>query len=171
MPDITKQTPRKEATIKGVRLSVPVPYTEGHVLTGPEATTLNQTWIENIRNNLSNEINELIEAAGGIEKFDSKAGQKLVDEYAKDYEFYERKGGGFRSSDPVEAEAMNIARGKVRDAIRNKGLKLSEVPTAKVTELARKLLDKNPALRERAKKIVEARQESAEDINIDLSDV
>jgi hypothetical protein len=133
-----------------------------------ESTTLNQTWLENVRNNLANTMNEMIEEAGGVDNVDLKEAQKLVDEYCKKYEFHERKGGGFRTGDPVEQAAMELARGKVRDAIIAKGVKLKDVAASKITELARDAIQKNPAFMERAKAIVAARQKAADDLTVEV---
>jgi hypothetical protein len=168
MQKITAKTPRKEATIKGVRLAVPTPYAEGDSLNINEASTLNQTYIENIRNNLSGHVAAAIEEAGGVDKLDQKAVQKLVDDYCAEYKFGEKKGGGFRSADPVEAAGMELARGLVRDAIVAKGIKLKDVPAAKVTELARAALEQKPEILERAKAIVAARQKAAAELKIEI---
>ena len=168
MPQISKTTPRKEATFNGIRLACPLPYAEGHSLTANEAVTLNQTYVENIRNNCHNAIGEMVDAAGSLESVDPKAAQKLIDDYCAKYEFHERKGGGFRSADPVESAAMELARGKVRDAIVKKGIKLKDVPAAKVTELARDAIAKNPAFLERAKSIVAARQKAADELTVEV---
>jgi hypothetical protein len=124
--------------------------------------------MENIRNNLHNVLGEMIDEAGGVENVDLKTAQKTVDDYCVKYEFHERKGGGFRTGDPVEQAAMDLARGKVRDAVVAKGLKLKDVPAAKITELARDAIKKNPAFMERAKAIVAARQKAADDLTVEV---
>lgn len=169
MPNITAKTSRKEATIKGVRLEVPTPFLEGHVLLVNEANVLNQTYIENIRNNCSGLVAELIEKAGGIENLDMATVQAAIDAYCVEYIFGQSRGGGFRSSDPVEAEAMSIARAKVREAIVKKGLKLKDVPAAKITEIARDVLKKNPKLYETAKRAVTDREAAAKSLSLDIT--
>ena len=98
-----EDAPRRDITCQGLILSAPLPYDEGHELTKNESGVMNQTYVENIRNNCHNAIGELVDAAGSLDAVDPKAAQKLIDDYCAKYEFHERKGGGFRSSDPVEA--------------------------------------------------------------------
>lgn len=172
--EFDKNTPRKEAKIQGVVLNVIQPYAEGHVLTEKEAAVINQTLAENIRNNFASTVKKAVEAADDKpENVDAKALQKDLNEYMKGYEFGVRSGGGGggRAMDPVEKKAMDIARAKVREAIKAKGYKVSDVPGAKITELARQLLEKTPAITEEAKRQIEAAREVAADSLGDLGDL
>ena len=63
-------TPTQAITIAGTRFTVPVRYAEGHVLTAGEANALNQTYLENCRNNLSGRAK------------DGTLTQEIVDQYA-----------------------------------------------------------------------------------------
>jgi hypothetical protein len=150
MPTLDTNTPREPYTIAGESFSIPKPYAAGHALTDGEANALNQTFAENIRNNLASKVKEEKEAG----TFDLSVFQERLNDYADSYEFGVRTGGG-RTSDPVEAEAMSIARDLVRKAIVNKGVKLSDVKASNITELARGVLDKNPQIRETARARVE----------------
>jgi hypothetical protein len=136
MPTISAETPREDYTIAGHIFSIPMPYVEGHVLTGGEASALNQTFAENARNNFASKVKEAVEAG----TFDLQVFQGNLDDYLADYEFGVRRGGGGRSGDPVQAEAMAIAREKVRQAVRAKGHNLKDVPASQITELAKGLL-------------------------------
>jgi hypothetical protein len=112
MPDINESTPRSSIVIAGETFTVPQPYGAGHVLTSNEASAMNQVFAENVRNNLASKVKALKEAG----TFASDVFQGTVDDYTNDYEFGQRTGGG-RSGDPVQAEAMSIARDLIRQAI------------------------------------------------------
>jgi hypothetical protein len=165
MPEITSETPRSNITIAGKSFSVPEPYAEGHVLTANEAATLNQTYAENIRNNMASKVASALEAEkaeGDAQKpYDHAAMQTAVDDYVANYEFGIRRGV---TGDPVEREALNAARELVKNAIRTKGGKLSDYKPADITARASELLDKYPQIREQAKARVEANQAAAAEL-------
>jgi hypothetical protein len=121
-------------TIKGLRFKVSSPYSAGHVCTEGEARALNQTRLENLRNNLA------------LKAKDGALTQADVDAYAASYVFGERT-GGLRTHDPIEAEALEIA----RRLVRKKGQSTKEN-----TEAARELLqtEKGAAIRAQAAKRV-----------------
>lgn len=150
MPEIHESTPRETYTIAGESFSIPRPYKHGHVLNEGEATALNQTFAENVRNNLASKLKEEKEAGS----FDVSVFQAKVDDYCESYEFGVRTGGG-RSSDPVMTEALAIARDLVRKAIVAKGIKLADVKAANITELAKQTIEKNPKILETARARVE----------------
>lgn len=163
MPDITNETPREQYTIAGQTFNIFQPYAAGHVLTANEAASMNQTFAENVRNNFAKRVKEAVEAGG----FDQDVFQGSLDDYMSDYEFGQRSGGGGRTSDPVEAEALRISKDKVRGALSKKGIKVSDVAASEITRLAKEVLDKNPAIRETARAIVAA----ASDIEVEVGDV
>jgi hypothetical protein len=121
-------------TIAGLRFKVSSPYSAGHVCTDGEARALNQTRLENVRNNLA------------VKAKDGALTQADVDAYAASYVFGERT-GGVRTHDPVEAEALEIS----RRLVRKKGQSTKEN-----TEAARELLqsEKGAAIRAQATKRV-----------------
>lgn len=125
-------------TIAGKPFLVSPRFAEGHVLKANEASTLNQTLYENLRNNFAEKAKE-----GGT--------QEDFDAYAAKYEFGVRSGGGGGSRDPVEVEAMSMARDAVKAGILKAGKKISDYKAAVISEAAAKLLEKNPAYREKAK--------------------
>jgi hypothetical protein len=100
-------------TIAGSVFTVTPRYHAGHVLNEAEASALEQTRRENLRNNLA-----------------GKEGltQEDVDEYAASYEFGVR---GAITVDPVEKMAMALARTKV---------KKGKMTASEVTAAARELL-------------------------------
>jgi PP-loop superfamily ATP-utilizing enzyme len=163
---IAENTPTREITIQGFAFSVPAPFSEGHTVTAGEASALNQTLAENIRNNLAKTIDKAVEAAAKANAIDVKdvtAGhldldelQGKVNEYVQEYEFGVRAGGGRNITDPVEREAMNIARTKVREALKSKGYVLAEIPKETIDKLAEDLVEANPAITDEAKRRVES---------------
>jgi hypothetical protein len=127
--------PATEAiTILGLRFNVQSPYSAGHVCTKGEARVLNQKRLESIRNHLA------VTAKNGA------LTQADVDAYAASYVFGERTARR-RTNDPVEAEALEIA----RRLVRKKGQSGKEN-----TEAARELLqsEKGGSIRTQAAKRV-----------------
>ena len=142
----------KQITISGKSFTVPVIYAIGDTIeTEGEASALNQTFHEAIRNNLASRFKEHPE----------NLTQAEVDLYAQKFEFGVRSGGG-RVGDPVEREALSIASSKVKDAIRVNGkTKLSDYKVGDITLRAKQLLDKDPSIRKLAAEIVSKKQSVA----------
>jgi hypothetical protein len=153
----------EQITIAGKTFNVPVRYEEGHELTAGEASALNQTYHENLRNNFAKRVKDAEEA----DKFDQDGLQAELDAYAEGYQFGVRMGGG-PTRDPVMSEAMAIAKVQIRQALRKKGISLNSVKAQALTEAAKKLVDKNPQIMELAKQRVEEAQAAAAD---DLSEL
>lgn len=165
--------------IQGVDFEVPQPYVAGpRELTEGEASQLNQVLAENLRNNFASTVDKAQEAAAKAnsvevtavtnDMLDLDALTKAFEEYCDTYEFGVRRGGAPRITDPIEREAMDMATDAVRQAIKTKGLKLADVPAEKIRSLAGQLLEKNPQIREEAKRRVEATRGIALD-ELDLS--
>ena len=114
-------------TILGLRFNVRWPYSAGHVCTKGEARALNQKRLESIRNHLAVKDRALTQAD--------------VDAYASSFVFGERSAR--RTNDPVEAEALELARRLVRK---------KEQSRKENTEAARELLksEKGAAIRGQA---------------------
>ena len=144
-------------TIAGKPFNVAPRYAEGHVLTANEASALNQTYFENLRNNFASKAKE-------------GADQAQFDEYVQSYQFGVRAAGGSR--DPIEAEAMDLARDSVKDAIRKSGKKLTDYTAKAISAAAEKLLarpDKGAEFRALAKQRVEQmRAAASNEIDSDL---
>jgi hypothetical protein len=122
--------PATEAiTILGLRFNVQSPYSAGHVCTKGEASALNQKRLESIRNKLA------------VTAKDRTLTQADVDAYAASYVF------GERTNDPIEAEALELA----RRLVRKNGQSRKEN-----TDAARELLrsEKGDAIRAQAAKRV-----------------
>jgi hypothetical protein len=117
-------------TILGLRFNFQSPYSAGHVCTKGEARALNQKRREGVRNKLA------------VTAKDRTLTQADVDAYACSYVFGERTAGR-RTSDPVQAEAVELARRLVRKAGQSR---------RENTQAARELLqsDKGDAIRAQA---------------------
>lgn len=159
--------PRNEITIKGLTFRAPAPFSEGHVLRENEASVLNQTLAENLRNNFASKVEAAKKAAeeAGTE-VDLAALQTEFDTYAVSYDFGVRQPGSgvARTSDPVLREAINIAAKKIREALKKKGHNLKDIPNEKIREMAKQAVAQHPELMERARVIVEA--QSLENLDI-----
>jgi hypothetical protein len=150
-----------QITIQGQVFKVPIRYAAGHALTEGEAGALNQTYHENLRNNFASKVRDGVEANVPIETL-----QQQLDDYASDYQFGVRSGGGGFRGDPVMTLAMNIAREMVRQAIKGKGLDLEEWPAGRVSQAAKALIDsqgENGRIVATARKQVEAEREAAKE--------
>jgi hypothetical protein len=121
-------------TVLGLRFNVSSPYSAGHICTKGEAGALNRKRLESIRNNLA------------VTAKDGALTQADVDAYAASYAFGERIARR-RTNDPVEADALELA----RRLVRKKGQSRKEN-----TEAARELLqsEKGDAIRAQAAKRV-----------------
>lgn len=169
--DVNKETPRNEITVQGVTLSAPAPYAEGHVLAENEAAVLNQTLAENLRNNFSRKVKAVVDEAGGEDNIDLNALQQEFDAYVAEYEFgVRRSGGGQPKLSPQEREARKIAKEAVKESIKEKGYKITDVPAAKITELADSLVEKDDFYMKEAKRRLDAAKKAAEQ-TIDLGDI
>jgi hypothetical protein len=111
----------KKITISGQTFEVGQPYAAGHQLNEAEARSLNQTRAENIGNNFRKAVKE---AGDDPAKLNEVANQLAA--YDAKYTF--AMGGGAREPvDPVDREAMAIAKKAVKGSVEQKyGVKLSE---------------------------------------------
>lgn len=135
-------------TIADKPFNVEPRYAVGHTLTENEAAVLNQTLYENLRNNFAKQ------AKAG-------ASQEDFDKYAAAYQFGVRVGGGGSTRDPVQAQAIAIAKDRVKAQIAKLGKKISDFSAAKLTELAQALIAKDPQITELAKARVAELQQMA----------
>jgi hypothetical protein len=136
-PEIETGPATEAITILGRRFNFPPsPYSAGHVCTKGEARALNQKRLEGIRNKLA------------VTAKDRALTQAHVDAAAASFVFGERT-ARLRTNDPVEAEALELA----RRLVRKKGQSRKEN-----TEAARELLqsEKGDAiLAQAAKRVAE----------------
>jgi len=110
----------KKITISGQTFEVNQPYAAGHQITDAEARALNQTRAENIGNNFRKQIKE---ANGDEGKLQELASELVA--YDEKYTFA-MGGGGREPVDPVDKEALVIARKAVRGAVESKGYKFKD---------------------------------------------
>lgn len=161
---IAPNTPTATRKIEGIDVVVPQPYAEGMPLTPALAAILNQTFAENISNNLRARLKVGTVTGEGdnavTTPHDSASAQRLVDDYITGYEPGVKRGGGEpRVTDPVEKEARTIARQKASELVRSRGLKPGDVDMAEVTG---KIFEAHKEqLMAAAKKIVAAREKNS----------
>ena len=147
--------------IAGHSFNIADRYEEGHELTANEASALNQVRRENLRNNFARKVEDAKNGAEKVEDSNTLADlQGQLDRYAEDYEFGVRTGGG-AVRDPVMNEAMRIARDKITEHLKRKGIKKKDQESSKITEAAKKLIDRNPEIMELAKQRVAETQAAA----------
>lgn len=142
-----------DITISGKTFSAPSRYAEGHVLTAGEASALNQTFHENLRNNFAKKVKEA-EAAGA---FDPAEFQTTLDAYAETYQFGVRPIGGGGSGakvDPVESEARSLAKSAIAASIKARGQKIKDFSAEAIGNAIDKLLAKDPSYLATAKERV-----------------
>lgn len=165
------EAPRENVTVQGLVFSAAKPYEEGHALTAIEAGVMNQTRIDNIRNNFAHKVRKSCEDASVDKSHEltdeiKKLLQVSFVDFEEGYEFGSRQGG--READPVRREAMDLATKAVKDKLRSMGHKLSDVGAEKIRELAENAIETKPAFMEKATAIVAARTAAADDLTIDL---
>lgn len=146
----------EQITIAGHSFNAPVRYEEGMELTAGEASALNQTYHENLRNNFAKKVKDAGDAP------DLAALQTEFDAYAKDYQFGVRTAGAGVSRDPVMSEAMRIAKKQVAEMIKKAGKKVSDYEGAAINAAAKGLIDKDPQILEIAKQRVAEQQSLAQ---------
>lgn len=116
-------------TINGLEFEISEPYTEGHTISAIEARVLNQTRAENIGNNTRAKIKEMQEAGNPDQEiFDYVSG---VD---NSYVFTAGGVSRARKLDPVEREAVKIARDLLKAHLANDGRKLTVAPEGMTDE-------------------------------------
>lgn len=174
--EIKADTATKLITVQGVKVSVPQPYTEGHVLTENEANALNQVLAENLRNNQASQMRKVkdqCEKDGTEYKPDPEAVQKEMDEYVTEYEFGVRKAGAASTAhlDPVEKEMQTMAKNAIKTALQSKGYKLKDVPAETMENLVAQYFTSNEeSLRVNAEQVVKAR-EAVAGVSLDLDSI
>jgi len=170
--NVTTNIPVSGAATTGVKIqkhpaTVPQPFTEGHSLRQNEAEALNSHYAVCVRNAVQERLKKLAEDRGvEVSAIEDAEVQKIVDEVTASYDF--GAGGSGRGSDPVEREAVEIARESVRKAIRKKGQSPSQFSAKDITGKAKELMASEKygeAIRGQARQIVEQREDVA-DIDI-----
>jgi len=126
MPDM------KEITVQKLMVPISQPYTEGHICTAAEAKALNQTRSENIGNNLRTAFKAARDGAGNYSDEAKAKLYALVQKRDAEYVFnLASVGGGKRETDPVQKEALSLARTQLSILIKNKGKTVKQVTEEK----------------------------------------
>lgn len=155
----------EQITIAGKTFNAPVRYAEGHELTEGEASALNQTYHENLRNNFAKKVKEAVEAGS----FDQSAMQTTFDAYAAEYAFGVRTGGGGGAPrDPVMAEALKIAKAILKDKMKAAGKKPNDYSAEAITNAAKALIQRDEKIMETARARISEQKSLASD---DLEDL
>lgn len=117
-----------EVVINSIIFQAPAPYVEGHQCNAIEASVLNQTLAENLRNNFSKTVKKQKEKAGDREltEPEQEALRQIFADYCKDYRFALRTGPKI-PIDPIGKEALKIATSLVKEALAKKGKKPSDL--------------------------------------------
>lgn len=106
-------------TISGVVFEVPERYAAGHTLTEGEASALNQTHRENVRNNLAKYVKEF---EGDEADLRAEVASKF-----EGYVFGVRAAGTPRVVDPVQRIAIDLARTRIKNHLAKNGRKVKDV--------------------------------------------
>lgn len=160
----------KEITVEGVKLTVGQPYVAGHALNANEAGVLNQTYLENVRNNTAGKIKA---HKAAWEKEPTNAGKTYpgfpaaetaeIQKYADDYEFGARVSRSSEPTDPIEREAYRLAKDAVDEALAGKNVKKKDLPEGKYEQMVRTYAANDGVVKE-AKRRVDARAKLGNDI-------
>jgi hypothetical protein len=112
-----------QKTINGLQFEISEPYAEGHTVSAIEARVLNQTRSENIGNNARAKIKEMQEAGNSEAEI-----AEYVSGLDSNYQFTAAGVSASRRLDPVEREAVKIARDLLRAHLAQSGRKLTVAP-------------------------------------------
>ncbi len=159
-PEILAPTTLGTIVVMERTYTVNLPYHEGHVLTASEASVLNQTYKENLRNNFVGSVRR------AIERNEPPPTQEDFEAYAKDYTFGSRRGKLQIKLDPVGTEERKLCDLRIRQALKDKGIKFASVDKDKFHSLVQGLVESGK-FRAKAEEIVRQRQ-ATEDFSLDL---
>lgn len=118
----------KTTIISGQSFEIATPYAAGHVLTEVEAKVLNQTRVENVRNNVAKAVKEAYDSGDETKIAEVRT---AVAAYDAEYVF---TAGGSRGAlatvrlDPVEREARKLAKSILMGELAKRGLKFGTAP-------------------------------------------
>jgi hypothetical protein len=186
------ETKTKDITVQGITIPVSQPFYEGYVLKAADAHVLNQTYAENIRNNVAGIVRdakaEAAKAAGFLTKdkdgnevgdpeqapiddMDLDALRAKIAAYEDDYEFAVGNRGPRAPADPVAREALNIAKDRIKAAYKAKYPDKKLPAATDITAAATKLLDSGNATAVDIKAEATRRVEMAKSSAVDLGDI
>ena len=147
-------------TIQHAEWNIEPRYAAGHVLNENEASALNQTFFENIRNNWASRLKTSSENNVALSQDD-------LDRYVQEYQFGVRSLVNREPRDPVAAEERRLARAVVSEHIRAQGLRLKDVPDEQFDAFVDSITDGR--VRGQAEQIVAAKKMATAPLDIDLS--
>lgn len=170
-------TATKEITIAEKPFAVLQPYVAGHVVTEAEAKALNQTRAENIRNNMASKVKAAYAGTAKEGEPTAETITQFVADYDAAYVFtLASVGGGARKTDPIEVEALKIARGMFADFCSGKSLTVKAVKekigeeayNAKLAQLA----EQDGVVKEATRRVKERAKTAASALDdLDLGDL
>lgn len=180
--NVTDTTPRTTRSLAGFTVNVPLPYTEGHVVTAGEASILNQTLGENISNNLRSKLQAGSSKDGKLKTKDTPEvaptvpytqdeAQAIIDAYVSTYNpgvRGEGKATGPRITDPVERQARALAKAKAEQKLVSAGVKKADIDFAAVVEHIF-TTNRDMLMKEAAKMVAQAAKITGGDDELDLS--
>jgi hypothetical protein len=154
-------TETRTFTAQGIPLRIPVKYREGHVLTAGEAASLNQTYVENVRNNIRPVLQDW--AKEKKPNLPTMA-QQLVDEYVERYQMGVRRRRGGPKLDPAlakaeEAAARSLAIGRARERAMAAGQTPKQAALRKEAEAVLADPEAGPRIRQAARRMVRLQQQ------------
>lgn len=167
-----EEAPTRDLQVQGLILTARLVYEAGHPCTQGEADSMNQTLCENLRNNFAGKIRKACEDAKVENSADlpNEIKASLSKEFGAYQEGYNLgEGGRARGEvDPVRRQAIQMALGKVKEALKAKGHKLADVGQEKINDLAESAVENNPAFMAKAAEIVEARRAATAELAVEV---
>jgi hypothetical protein len=162
--NVTQDTPRDNVKVQGFSVTVAHPYAQGHKLRANEADALNNYYVNCIRNavapRLKKHFGDDLASNATAEQV-----QIAIGELEAEYDFGQ---SGYSGGDPVEKEALQIAKSLYRNAVAKKygeayaaGMKARDISQG----AKESVLDSDthgPKVRDQARKIVEERNAVAD---------
>lgn len=171
MPPTQTPTPNATSTteviINGIVFLTPAPYAKGHQCDEIEASVLNQTLAENLRNNFSKAVKKAKEKAGDRELTEPEVAalQQTFADYCKSYKFALRTGPKI-PVDPIGKEALKIATSLVKEALAKKGQKPSDLVDGLFDEHVAKVAAFDNVVTEARRRIEATRAVASEALDI-----
>lgn len=164
---------------KGIIFELAPRYTAGDTINLPEANTLNQTLVENLRNNFTPRIqaklDEIEKAEGAVRELseaEKEALRAVFQTYESEYTF-QGKRGSRTPVDPVRREAVKMARETITSALRAKDIAPKDLKEGQMDELIEKYLAAHPEVLAEARLRVDKAKEAATDAlsGVDLTSI
>ena len=163
-PNTTPAT-SKDVVIAGVTFTLSTPFVEGHVTTAAEAKTLNQVRCENIRNNQAKAVKAAADEDGTYSKDALKALAKAVAAYDAEYVFTMASGGA-RVTDPLEKEAISIARSMVTAKLKDSGIAVKDYDKEKLAIVIAKTAEREDVIALAKKRLAERKALASTEIEL-----